>query len=185
MGVPQPSTQSMPAMPPMLLDRASLPPGLTLAGAPTPHLSVTAIDDGIPATIRQDQRDGYRDGMRQSLRDGGRDIRVITKLFSTAAGAAHAYGRMSHYLSSVLPDPLLRVRVRPISGVGSAATYALYDSALGKMHYTVTAMVLLAGPLVAEVQAFPDGIANGRPARDRSDVPALGRLLVALAQPRQ
>jgi len=177
--------QSRSAGPPPLsarqltLTAAVLPNHIQLAGRPLWGLSLTRVNAGLPSAILQDRQDGYRDGLSQDFRDGARSLRLVAKLYASSGGATHAYANAVTYLHASLFDSTLHARVRPEVGVGSSATFAIYDSAAGNLHYTVSVLVFLDRQLVGEIQAFPSGLTNGRPSIDHPDLRALGRLLAA------
>jgi hypothetical protein len=94
-------------------------------------------------------------------------------MYRTARGAHAAYGSAALFLRRILPDPVLHARIRPLRGVGTAATLAIYSSVFGRMRYSAAALVAVQGRTVCEVQAFPDGLSDGDPSHDPGDLTAL------------
>jgi hypothetical protein len=151
-----------------------LPAGVALLpGGPARDTDISAVDGGMPTLIALDRRDGFASSMTQDYRDGVRHLRLEAKTYHSPTGAAHAYARAVGFLHRILPDPVLRARIATLTGVGSAATIATYSSALGRFHYTATALVAHEGTTVCEAQGFPQGTNDGTPARDTRDLPAL------------
>lgn len=165
----------------LVIERAALPMGLGIVGAPRLRLGAETIDGGIRVVVAADRRDGFQEGMIQDLRSGPRALRALAWMYGAPAGAAGAYARNTRTLSSSIPDPSLRTHIQPLDGLGTAALLATYDSVGAGQRYTVSTVVAYTGRVVVQVQAFPAGMANGSPARDRADLLAVARLLLVRA----
>ena len=163
------------------LTAAALPAALAISNSPRVHLSAETIDGAIPAIVAAERRDGFQEGMIQDLRSGARTLRALAWVYGAPGGAADAYVRSARTLSSPLPDPSLSSHVESLGSLGSTALFATYDSVGAGQRYTVSTIVVQRGRVVVQVQAFPTARANGYPARDRADLFAVVRLLLARA----